>query len=89
MRYIAILIVWALLQPTPAYTEDKPADCATTLQLCQDLVDRQTDSIKMLKDEVDQLEDRIVDDEAKPKVPWWAYVAVGALVGAAAAKILR
>jgi hypothetical protein len=91
-KIIVLYITWALLMPTIGYTEEKVytnSTCPDALETCKALVYQQDQSIKLLKEEVDNLEDRIADDEAKPKLPWWVQLVGGIAIGITAARILK
>lgn len=72
----------------PGYDELKLGQCNNALKACGVLVQEQDLSIRELKGQVSTLENSLADAQSGPIFPFWFWIAIGAVSGAATVRIL-
>jgi hypothetical protein len=64
--------------------------CDLALNACKDEVDAQATQILHLKQDVHDLQDKVVDEEnSAPALPWFVYILIGAAGAITAGRVFK
>jgi hypothetical protein len=75
MKYI----LFAMLIQTQVLAQ--PPSCEVVLSACAAVVAQDTKQIGHLEQDIKLLEDKVVEEDKTPLLPWWALAGIAGLVG--------
>lgn len=75
-----LIVITLILSALGAQARQQDTLCDSALNACKGLIAAQDEQAEHLKQQVKQLEKKVVE-ESDPLIPWWGWGIIGVVVG--------